>query len=256
MPDEIEYLYKYRSLSERSVPFVERTLLHNELYFPRPAEFNDPFDCCPAPSSSVTAEEWEEYLNRLYKERAPHLSAGEQRREVAEKLKDPTLLVCAMTKSANEIANSVGVLSLSARPDHPLMWSHYSDSHRGICLRFRASSEMPFFGRAQKVRYQAKRPQLNPIRDSRHLGAEKALLTKADFWSYEEEWRIIEYEAGPGIQTFPPEQLDGIILGTRMSAEDSNRVRGWISERSQQGIELLQARTDESEFRIGIFNLE
>lgn len=252
MPNQTEHFYKYRSLSGRSADFVERTLLHDELYFPRPAEFNDPFDCCPAASLDVSVDDWANYLNGLFKKYEPHLSRAERRHKVKTILSDPTRMVEYSTRANSQIANSIGILSLSAKPDHPLMWSHYADSHRGICLRFKVSVENPFFCRAQPVLYHEKRPSLNPGRDSPNLMAEKAALTKASFWSYEEEWRIIEHDAGPGVHKFSGQLLDGIILGSRISSTDREKVDNWIVQRSDKPINLLQAEIHQSKFRIVI----
>lgn len=39
------YLYKYRTLApEKTRQYTRRIFTHNELYFARPLEFNDPFD--------------------------------------------------------------------------------------------------------------------------------------------------------------------------------------------------------------------
>ena len=38
-----------------------------------------------------------------------------------------------------EIEKKWRILSLSANPTHELLWSHYSDSHRGVALVFDAS---------------------------------------------------------------------------------------------------------------------
>lgn len=251
---DIEYLYKYRSLSGRSAEFVERLLLHNELYFPRPLEFNDPFDCYPVASLDATRDELAVYLDDQYKRRMPHLSRAERRRSVSD-IKDrlrnhkSKAAIDTMNAAMSEAVNSAGVLSLSAKPDHVLMWSHYADSHRGICIRFKASSTTPFFGRAQRVTYQADRPILNLIHDPPDVQMEKALLTKADFWSYEEEWRIVEHEVGPGIHTFPASLLNAVVLGARITSDDRARIIEMVANRKTQ-TEILQARIDDKKFRL------
>jgi hypothetical protein len=150
--DDVQHLYKYRSLAGVSAQFVERLILHNELYFPRPNEFNDPFDCCPVPSLRATRDEFARYLNDLYKRRMPRLSRADRRHSVTAILRDSLrdhrskAAIEAFKRALDEAVNSAGVLSLSAKPDHILMWSHYADSHQGICLRFRASQTTPFLG--------------------------------------------------------------------------------------------------------------
>ena len=77
----------------------------------------------------------------------------------------------------------------------------------------------------------------------------KALLTKADFWAYEQEWRIIEHDKGPGAHIYPPSLLDGIILGARICPENRAKVLSWVSSRATK-IEVLQARFHADLFRV------
>jgi hypothetical protein len=254
---DIEHLYKYRSLSGCSSQFVERLLLNSELYFPRPKEFNDPFDCCPASSFSYsTQDELATYICGLYRRQKPHLSRAERRRQVSidckKLLRKSKHERDQIIKSViEESVNSAGVLSLSTKHNNILMWSHYADSHRGVCFRFKASSTTPFFGRAQPVIYQSARPVLNPIRDNSDTQVDAALLTKAELWSYEDEWRIVEHDQGPGVHNFPAELLDAVILGACISSEDRQKLLKWIALRKQK-MEVLTARIDSDEFRLDI----
>ena len=53
-----------------------------------------------------------------------------------------------LEKGFEEALNLAGALALSETDNHVLMWSHYADSHSGICLKFKASDSTPFFGEA------------------------------------------------------------------------------------------------------------
>ena len=56
------------------------------------------------------------------------------------------------TESLQSNVDASGVLCLSECHDDILMWSHYGDSHRGICLEFKATNTA-LFGEAQRVKY-------------------------------------------------------------------------------------------------------
>jgi hypothetical protein len=76
------------------------------------------------------------------------------------------------------------------------------------------------------------------------------LLTKADFWAYEEEWRIIKYPPSqPGLKAFPADSLDGIILGAKISASDRAEVSEW-ARRKNRDIDLLEAIFDDKDYRL------
>ena len=45
--ENLDYLYKFRSLEESNFDFTKNILINNELYFSSPTKFEDPFDCRP-----------------------------------------------------------------------------------------------------------------------------------------------------------------------------------------------------------------
>jgi hypothetical protein len=251
--DDIAYLYKYRSLSGDALRRVERIFAHNELFFSRPSDLNDPFDCSPITNLDAPLETKKAYLSALFKDRFPDLTRPERLARVRNALKesDKKERQVALEQSLSQTFDSAGVLSLSAKPDHILMWAHYADAHRGICLRFRATSITPFFGGAQKVAYQADRPTIHIFTDTLEQKLAKAALTKADFWYYEEEWRIVDHEQGPGVRRFPHELLDGVILGARVSADNRQKILSWASERKVKPA-IYQAHFSPKFFRIEI----
>lgn len=244
------HLYKYRSLAgDKTSEFVRRIVVEHELHFPRPHDFNDPFDCFPVARTSATRSEIEKHMKRIWMDRSDGTTRQQRRHSFSKAKPKISSITNLHAQFLDHIVSSVGVLSLSEKWDHVLMWSHYADSHRGICLRFRVDPTQPFFMRAFDVKYQAERPILDVIRDNPEQQVSKALLTKADYWSYEEEWRIIEHEKGPGQYRYPPTLLDGIVLGAKISSEDKAKVLGWV-EQSASPIEVTQARFHPDLFRI------
>ena len=239
----LTHFYRYRKLSGEFSEYVERTVCHNELYFPKPSSFNDPFDCRPSFSFEASNEEKATYYKDRSKKQLPNLNREQRRREAMNTLNDwetPEAQKRIQDSLTELITEHVGVLCLSARKDDILMWSHYADSHRGLCLEFDGYFE--FFARAQEVNYPETdvRPQINPYRDSPDQMVDKAVLTKASHWKYEEEWRILEHVNGPGVYRYPPEALTGIILGAQIPPQAVAKVLGWIEERGHS-IKLYRA---------------
>jgi len=251
----VRHFYKFRSLGDKSIKHVERILTNNELYFSNPNGFNDPFDCLPILSLDLTQNEYSEYLNDLYKREMPEASRTERKAIIKTIVKDKTQnhhslkFKKLLDLHMSNFVNNTGVLSLSVNFKHVLMWSHYADSHKGICLRFKAPSTESFFCRAKKVIYQKDRPIVNFIKERYDRKPDNALITKADFWSYEEEWRIIDHIKGYGVQIFPGELLDGIIFGVKISDENRKKVLTWIDNR-EHDIEILEAKICEKTFRV------
>ncbi len=229
---------------------MERIFTHNELYFPSPRQFNDPFDSKVQLSFQGTKQEWQRYLRQLFKTYKPHWNR-EQRFTEVKKIINEKKYKRIPNDLENKYLDNIGVFCLSEKNDHILMWSHYCEGHTGFCLEFRATSTTPFFGRAQKVKYAEIYPNVNFFRNSRDERTEAILLTKAKYWEYEQEWRIIDHQTGYGIYTFPGELLTGVILGCQMSEENKNKIRTWLRNRDPHPI-LYQAELKEREFGLDI----
>ena len=80
------------------------------------------------------------------------------------------------------------VYCLTPIPDSTLMWSHYAENHKGICLEFQLDN--PVFGSAQEVKYLSSYPKWTPL-SLMNSNEPHVLLTKSDDWQYEREYRII-----------------------------------------------------------------
>jgi hypothetical protein len=101
------------------------------------------------------------------------------------------------------------------------MWSHYADSHAGVCLGF--DPEVSYFALAQPVRYTRSRPIVDPTVQSEAQMLDASLYTKSLDWAYEEEWRIV-VTSGPGKYTVPRNALRSIIVGARISHEHFKEI--------------------------------
>ena len=109
-----------------------------------------------------------------------------------ENLNDPFELWCsdqrdrrmrfALQNWKREMSKRYGLVCFSAAWQNPLLWSHYADRHRGICLGFDVPDNA-----ATPVKYiDARTPLRLPLTDA---AMRTILFTKFVGWSYEEEWR-------------------------------------------------------------------
>jgi hypothetical protein len=150
------------------------------------------------------------------------------------------------------IREQVGVFCVSTKRDNLLMWAHYADSHRGICLEFDGLSNL--MAHAHKVTYSVERVPINPFDDSDAAMMDKSLLTKSDHWSYEAEWRLIRDQGGPGVVEYRPHVLKGIIFGALTSHSIIDTVRGWVRQRSTP-VNLYRASVSNRRFELSIKSL-
>lgn len=111
-----------------------------------------------------------------------------------------------------------GVCCFSAIVDNPLLWSHYSDQHRGLCIGYGFNRDPK--PELHKVHYGGDRllltsliakALLNNNPKSQELLDRNVLLQKAPPWRYEREWRLF---GNRGIQDSPLELKD-ITFGLR-----------------------------------------
>ncbi len=251
-PDH-EFLYKYYSLNDRSTHHRERIFTHNELYFPSPRVFNDPFDSKIQLVFDGSKVERERYLREVYKKFRPDLNRKQRLAEVRMKMRGKRYKRLP-EGMANSYLDEMGIFCMSEIKDQILMWAHYSEGHTGFCLEFRATSTTPFFGKAQQIKYSEVYPSVNFFKSSRHAQMEATLLTKAELWCYEKEWRIIEHEHGAGTYSFPPELLTGVIIGCQMPDENKSKIIEWVDNRNPRPT-LYKAEVKEREFGLDIEKL-
>jgi len=247
--------FKYRSMDAASLPWVEKTVLHNEVYFAPALSFNDPFDLRPALVLDGTPQEHRQRYIASSIKFEPQLSASE--REAAadqamtsmtpEHIDETAALIQAL--HSEQLTTRHGVFCVSEKRDDILMWSHYADHHRGICLEFDGHGR--FMAHAQPVRYSEERVPINAYRDDSDTMLEKAMFTKSNHWAYESEWRLLSYQRGPGVVQFRPENLTGIVIGAMASAATVEKVLDWNKTRPEP-IQVYRASINKKKFDLDI----
>ena len=228
-----KYLYRYRHLQGDHREWTLRIISKSELYFASPKSFNDPFDCRIRYRQRVLKSELRKKHKQLVKKFLPDLNRTQRRLKVKNDIKRTNQqdLLLTITEGLQESVDNLGVLSLSANPTNILLWSHYASSHTGLCFKFRATNNTPFFGCAQKVNYESDYPVIDLLKDDPGKQTDAFLLTKAIDWHYEDEWRIIDHNSGSGYKYFPKELLVGVIFGARMPNEDKEAIAKELGDR-------------------------
>ena len=89
-----------------------------------------------------------------------------------------------------EMNQTIGALCFSRNWNNPVLWSHYGDRHRGLCLGFDLLDEWAFEVSYQGERLKGEVESELPKKDHETFG-HKLLLTKYEHWRYEDEVRMI-----------------------------------------------------------------
>lgn len=247
-----QHLYKYGTINEYSKSLFATP----SVWFSPPSQLNDPFECQPYFTFEGNRDQIIEALKHVLRHHKPasgndeitaiatsiYLEGRHSRPETWEGLRNHLL---------QYLANNVGLYCLSSKPNDILMWSHYGSGHSGFCLKFEATADTPFFGRAQEVRYSKNFPNIDYFNTPKDEQIDLVFLTKFQGWSYEKEWRIIDHESGPGLKEYPSELLTGVIFGIKMPQENKNKIRDWINH-SGRDVIFYQAKLNEKKFAIAL----
>lgn len=162
------------------------------------------------------------------------------------------------------LADMIQVLCLSEVPDSLLMWSHYSDHHKGAVLKFdTCSTNSGYFADARDVEYEKELPSIEqPLGLARrYLGVDKfdtekwksrQFYTKSNEWRYEKEWRVMAtnkmQEHGPFLP-FHKNSLVSIFLGCRVETEKIQDILDLVIDK-QYPTDVYIAEKDEVEFAL------
>lgn len=247
------FLYRYRHLNGQHRDWTKRIITDAILHFANPKKFNDPFDCKVNYRPSFSEEELKhQHLDRI-KRCMPLLNRDQRRAKVAQHMKALNAMgskefLRQMNEGLQNDINKIGVLSLSGTYNDILMWSHYADGHTGLCLKFEATKQTPFFGSAMKVDYLRSYPDVS-FTSTVGEKMDAFLLAKAIDWGYEDEYRIIDHDHGAGDKDFPARLLAGVILGARMDPKDKEEVAQWVHNRGFP-TELIEAHVVPGSFSL------
>ena len=215
-------LYKYRSLDRAT-----EILSTNRLYFSSPADFNDPFDCKVGPLGLLD----QDFLREMIRVRS--LLGGGKPSPAEERLAHGDAdAYKEVSKQVQARVDQHRVLCFSEPRENILLWSHYAESHRGICLEFSTEKWSALIHNALPVRYSHQRPSedfTHEAWDQMKFVSNIALI-KDSCWRYEKERRFIR-EPGSGLVDFPPEALTGVIFGCEFPDQKYDAVMDLVTRR-------------------------
>lgn len=184
-------LYHYEPFNKE---YLAGTLRDYRIHCSNPANLNDPWDCRPSFNTSALREpnvrakaiKWLQALppsKPLLVDKDAYLTL-----QMYNIPSFPAKTISMISDAFRDIARQRWrIYCLTTHPDSTLMWSHYADNHRGICLEFAADNN-PTFGQAWQVIYRGAYPRWSIFGMDNHL---EIMITKSDDWQYENEYRIV-----------------------------------------------------------------
>ncbi|WP_312168276.1 DUF2971 domain-containing protein [Atlantibacter hermannii] len=283
-------LYKYLTFNENT---IEMLIMH-QAYFSDPINFNDPMDCKPIIKVDVDETTLERVVCNLIRKRsekdfsqmAKKLKMSEEATENRTRALSESEVLSFLNEVSyysgeseikdvknykinrykyaiqNEILSVFkrGVLCLSRKFDSPLMWSHYANNHKGLCIEYdmeNVSEDM-----VKKIIYGGSRElKVSLIDDWLRHGELKSeitdvcLLTKSSDWSYEVEWRMF---GEVGVQDIYP-TLKSVIFGMHCKqttiasviktlSNKNRKIKFWKIYNEGVGFELKRTQLNPSDY--------
>ena len=257
-------LYKYREFNANTL----RLLNQAETYYANPAQFNDPLDCKPVIAVDTDLSTLEKLCYRmLVLDRGKDTAVAriQNHRYISTQYgdykTDPIATRYYTVALQSEIRDLVyaemrehGVLSLAERWNCPLMWSHYADEHRGLCIEYDTTDHhceglLP-------VNYDT--PGAIKISDIYRWKIEKSakveklvretfFYAKAREWRYEREWRDIGNRVGSRESTL--KCISAVYFGMRCDPAVSTSVVMLFS-RAATTMRFFHLYRDDNSFRL------
>lgn len=200
--------------------------------------FNDPFEC----KIAIDLDGSEEVKRARYF--ADHVGASDA--DCDEWLQNVISTWSLEQQLRASILQEVGVVCFTREWNNHLFWSHYASNHGGFCIGFdeEVLDQWGGFMDFREVVYSKTAPECKVFFERVDSFYQKAVFTKADCWSYEQEIRMVFY--GFEDRVMPEGAIREVIVGCRASQELRNFARFAKFNR----VEFFQANEVLREYRL------
>lgn len=252
-------LYKYRVWSEK---FHKTLLTKGEIFLASPAQFNDPFDSS-LPFRYIEKELTEDNIFKKLMEVGrkawPELTEEELHRRSYERQKSGVFENGDYWKEFHDdfkknIHTTFGVISLTSKNDNLLMWAHYANSHKGMCVGLdRDILYETISGTIGPVNYAGHFPEMS-LFDNTTANIIKMLNTKSEHWIYEDEYRLTKIYSANKVYTLPFKAIKEIVLGCNMPMEEKQEIYKLRDEHFPHA-KLFETSVNFYEFKLDIHQI-
>ncbi len=254
-----ERLFKYRPLKgECARDAVRGLLVHHRVYFAKPEEFNDPFECeMEFDFEATLSEKRSRYKGVLQRHGVSQKEAVQRARDFFTEGNADAVSNWEADRAkivTDGMRTRTGILCVSAVPHDILMWSHYSAGHTGVCVVLAPQQgneeHRRWWPTFHPVTYKERVPRVSFYTGNKFDWLE-GVFTKAKRWEYEHEYRKIETEKDPGNHWLPTGMVKGVILGCRISAPDRAFVMQLV-EKADHDVAVYEASVEPGRYAVTI----
>lgn len=253
------YIYMYIS----NMDYLESNIVKGRFHVEMPSKFNDIFDSAFTMNeddfkrvayTEAAIERFVYFTHRDYKSIVKEIlyKNMDHNKKISDALNilydsDVDKKIIDETKnlilkySSNIQAYNNRIACFTELNDSVLMWAHYGNNMKGMCLRFDTTKDPNLFKHLHKVRYSKFRYDNSGF---------NFYFVKSMDWSYEQEWRIVVDQEDEFVYT---NSIDAIIMGSRINIRDFIKCQILATENN---LEIFKAEPDRTEFKINIRKYE
>ncbi len=258
--------YKYRKLNKNTLD----SLLNKYFYYSNPSELNDPFDCIVPNDYAATHEEIKKWIISL------NLSKSKQKK-IYEKLLIDKINTQQKEIIENAEKDSINIYCLSTEWNESLMWAHYADSYKGICIGystdyfnnfyslridyktkynelFQKTDFDYYYATLFKVNYNKNNTDFYNVFKENYEAIIKGLLYKQPKWGYENEYRsIILKKSRINISNkiyYKENILKEVIFGYKVDDENIKSIKDIVSNNYTRNVKYFQIRQSKKDLKL------
>lgn len=187
-------LYKYYRGTGRDLESIKA----NKMWYSAPCNYNDVFDC------EITVDETAiiACALQLAKEEGMNIRTGSPMwKKIRQTMRQE---IRTFNSTFETMRSTMGIACLSESDESLLMWAHYADNHRGICVEYDLMeinkqlnfTPVPIIYSNDRVCFNSLNP--NTVEKDSFALFLRSITSKSEEWSYEHEWRIIRDEVACG----------------------------------------------------------
>jgi Protein of unknown function (DUF2971) len=257
-------LYKYRVFNVESISLLTNQA---EIWYADPRRFNDPLDCNPTLEVDVDSDTLAQLCHIFISEERNTECAVSKIRELRRTSLEPDdcgnqsgsdeylkrLLAEEVIRQIATIFSRHGVFSLSETWQSSLMWSHYADHHRGICVEYdtRGTTHPEMGPIDYHSQRQIKASEIVKWKIQKSSEAERNIynaffFAKSCEWGYEMEWRDVSSKNGLNMAEF---EITAVYFGWRCPEAVRTTIVKLLAR--ERRIKLFDVFPIENGFKLG-----
>jgi len=238
-------LFSFRKCNE----YLYKSLINEQLNLSSPSEFNDPFDC----PILVLLKMYEDDVNELI------LKAYNDSLKVSCFMKNIKLRP-EKNENGNLITDDNGNFIYKKKHEldadeylNGLMWAHYADFHKGICIKYHFNKKMTntivdsdkIISYFMDIKYSDEDMLKYSNKDS--ISVEESFFLKGKNWEYENELRYLYFDiddTGKHKQINIPNCIEAVYFGVKCSQANKDTIMKILKDRKLITYDLQDNRTE------------